>query len=97
MTNTALVTGANGFVGSHLTDLLIDRGWKVRCLVRRTSNLRWLPRDRVEICYGEVIDPESLAPAVRGADVVFHVAGVTHADSEAGYNAVNAEEVVQIR
>jgi nucleoside-diphosphate-sugar epimerase len=91
MTNIALVTGANGFVGSHLTDLLIERGWKVRCLVRKTSSLRWLPQDRVELCYGEVIDPESLAPAVRGVDAVFHVAGVTHADNEAGYNAVNAE------
>jgi dihydroflavonol-4-reductase len=87
----ALVTGANGFVGSHLTDLLLERGWAVRCLVRRTSNLRWLPTERVELHHGEVTDPESLEGAVRGVDVVFHGAGITHAPNEAEYRRVNAE------
>ena len=91
MAKRALVTGANGFVGSHLTDLLLERGWTVRCLVRRTSNLQWVPTDRVELHHGEVTDPESLEGAVRGVDVVFHGAGIIQASSEAEYLRVNAE------
>lgn len=87
---TALVTGANGFVGSHLTDLLLERGWDVRCLVRRTSDLRWLPVDRVGIHYGEVTDAASLRGAFEGVEVVFHVAGVTRARDEERYLRVNA-------
>jgi nucleoside-diphosphate-sugar epimerase len=86
----ALVTGANGFLGSHLVDHLTAEGWDVRGLVRRTSDTRWLPRD-LELVYGDAAAPGSLAPAVRDADVVFHLAGVTRAGSEAAYLEVNAE------
>lgn len=85
----ALVTGANGFLGSHLTEFLLERGWRVRCLVRETSDLRWLPRDRVELVFGEVTRPETLAPAVQGAEVVFHTAGVVRAPRPADYDRVN--------
>jgi dihydroflavonol-4-reductase len=87
---TALVTGVNGFVGSHLAELLLERGWHVRGLVRRTSDLRWIPRSGVELEYGEVTDPDSLGRAVEGVDVVFHLAGVVRARSEADYLRVNA-------
>ncbi len=87
---TALVTGVNGFVGSHLAELLLQRGWSVRGLVRRTSDLRWVSSDRLQLEYGEVTDPGSLGPAVEGVDVVFHVAGTVRARSESEYHAVNA-------
>ncbi len=87
---TALVTGANGFVGSHLAEELLARGWRVRALVRTTSNLRFLP-ERAEKAYGEIVDPRSLEEAVEGADTVFHVAGVVRAPGERAYEKVNAE------
>jgi len=38
----AVVTGSNGFVGSHLVDLLLEKNFSVRCIVRESSNLKWL-------------------------------------------------------
>jgi dihydroflavonol-4-reductase len=87
----ALVTGANGFLGSHLTEYLLDRGWNVRGLVRRTSDTRWLPVDRMELVYGDVTDPGSLPAAVKDVTVVYHLAGVTRARNEATYRRVNVE------
>jgi dihydroflavonol-4-reductase len=69
-----LVTGGSGFVGSRVVRKLVDRGESVRCLVRQTSvrkNLDGLP---VELVTGDLQDPASLAAAVRGCRVVYHVA-----------------------
>lgn len=85
----ALVTGANGFIGSHLVELLVEQGWEVRCLVRRTSNLRWIEKLPVEFAYGEVTDPRSLEPAVEGVQIVFHLAGLTKARRAEDYFRVN--------
>ena len=90
MTRIALVTGANGFVGSYLCELLIERGWSVRALVRKTSDLRWLPVDRIEKAFGDVTDFASLQPAVDGVDTIFHAAGVTRQPNEAAYDLINA-------
>lgn len=70
-----LVTGANGFVGSHLVEALVKKKMHVRCLVRKTSDLRWLEHLDVTFIYGELFDYESLSLAVRGVDTVFHCAG----------------------
>ncbi len=70
----ALVTGANGFIGSHLVRELAARGWEVSCLVRKTSRLDSLEGIPVRLVRGEIRDKDSLRPAVRGQDVVFHLA-----------------------
>jgi len=85
-----LVTGANGFVGSFLVEELLHQGHSVRCLVRKTSNLRWIRHLPVELVYGEVTRPETLAPAVEGVQQVYHVAGVTKARRREDYFRVNA-------
>ncbi len=87
----ALVTGANGFVGSHLVEGLLHKGYQVRCLVRKTSNLRWLSGVSVEYVYGDIADKDSLEGAVQGVDVVFHCAGLTKARSREEYFKANAE------
>ena len=74
-----LVTGATGFVGSHLTEFLLKKGYDVRCLIRKTSNMRWIRDLDIECFYGSLDDPDSLANAVKGVNYVFHVAGVTKA------------------
>ncbi|HXH49537.1 MAG TPA: hopanoid-associated sugar epimerase [Terriglobia bacterium] len=80
---TSLVTGASGFVGSHVARMLVDRGEKVRVLVRPQSNLIALDGVPLEKVNGDLRDPKSLGRAVEGVDLVFHVAadyrlGVAH-------------------
>ncbi|MEM9266394.1 MAG: NAD-dependent epimerase/dehydratase family protein [Cyanobacteria bacterium P01_F01_bin.13] len=70
----ALVTGANGFTGSHLVQLLISQGHSVVGLVRRTSNLDRLHGMDVYLVYGDITDEEVLISAMAEVDVVFHVA-----------------------
>jgi nucleoside-diphosphate-sugar epimerase len=88
---TALVTGASGFIGRHLTAALTARGWRVRCLVRPTSTVRPLRRCGAELYRGDVLQPSALASAVAGADVVFHLAGLTKALAAAEMMRVNGE------
>jgi dihydroflavonol-4-reductase len=71
---TALVTGATGFVGSHVCRALLSAGHRVRALHRPTSHLAAIEDLRVELITGDILDPDSLARALRGVDTVFHVA-----------------------
>ncbi|MBC7187002.1 MAG: NAD-dependent epimerase/dehydratase family protein [Calditrichaeota bacterium] len=87
----ALVTGANGFIGSHLVERLVQQGHQVRCLVRATSNLRWLQGLDVEFTQGSLADPSSLEPALGGVQVVFHLAGATKAATREGFFAANTQ------
>ncbi len=68
-----LVTGASGFVGSHLTDALLARGDEVRCLVRRSSR-RLLDGRPVEIAEGDLTDRDAVMRAAEGCGWVFHCA-----------------------
>jgi nucleoside-diphosphate-sugar epimerase len=70
----ALVTGATGFLGSHVVEQLLDQGHEVRALARRTSDTRHLETTGAEIAFGDVEDIDSLRPAVAGMDVVVHAA-----------------------
>ena len=87
----AAVTGATGFVGSHLVEGLLERGYQVRCLVRKTSNLRWLSGVKVEYAYGDIADKGSLKGVFEKVDLVFHSAGLTNAKSRKEYFRANAE------
>lgn len=86
-----LVTGANGFLGSHLVDALLAAGdTEVRVLVRPSSDLRWLEGKPVEKILGDVTAPPSdLAQAVAGIDLVFHAAGATKALDRRSYYEIN--------
>src|SRR5437016_5047043 len=69
-----LVTGATGFVGSHVARLLVERGDTVRALVRRSSRIDNLANLDVEPATGDLQDPESLRKALCGCEALFHVA-----------------------
>ena len=71
---TILVTGATGFVGSHLAERLIAEGAGVRVLVRDPQKLLPSLRDRVEIVRGDLLQPDCFAAATRDCEFVFHVA-----------------------
>lgn len=89
----ALVTGASGFIGVHLTRALVAQGDDVTCLVRRTSRLEPLQQLEVRLAYGDVSDCESLGAAVADADVVYHVAGLIKALSKSRLYQVNESGV----
>jgi nucleoside-diphosphate-sugar epimerase len=75
----ALVTGATGFIGSQIVDYLLERGYEVRCTIRKSSNLRWLKDKPIELVEASLNDKEALKKAVQGVDYIFHIAGVTAA------------------
>jgi nucleoside-diphosphate-sugar epimerase len=85
----ALVTGATGFIGSHLVDALVQRGDQVRCLVRDTNHLGWVQDSPVEFVVGDCQEKNSLNQAVQDVDQVFHLAGATAAVKEKTYFEVN--------
>src|SRR5882762_6445449 len=70
----AFVTGATGFLGSHVARVLADNGADTRLLVRSSSNLRNIEGLRADRALGDLRDPASLEKAMAGCDVVFHVA-----------------------
>ncbi len=86
----AIVSGATGFVGSHLVERLLKEAMEVVCLVRPASNRRWLSHLPVEYRVASLHDPQALAQAVANVDLIFHVAGLTRSHSEEEYLAVNA-------
>jgi dihydroflavonol-4-reductase len=70
----AFVTGATGFLGSHVARVLAEQGADLRLLVRSTSNLRNLEGIKAETATGDLRDPSSLEKGMSGCDTVFHVA-----------------------
>lgn len=72
-----LITGATGFVGSHIAKKLKDKGEDVIALVRESSDTGFLEQSGIEIRYGSVTDYSSLYEATKGIDRVFHAAAMT--------------------
>src|SRR4051812_20075213 len=70
----AFVTGATGFVGSHVARVLAENGADLRLLIRSSSNLKNIEGLNAERVVGDLRDPESLERSMAGCDVVFHVA-----------------------
>lgn len=82
-----LVTGAAGFIGSHLVEALLARGEPVRALVRPSSSRRFLPP--AEILSGDLATGAGVSEALAGITTIFHVAGVTKALSRDDYHRGN--------
>ncbi len=84
MGKKVLVTGADGFIGSHLTEELVKKGYEVKAFVYYNSFNTWgwldtLPEDimkHVEIFSGDIRDPNGVRTAVKGVDEVFHLAAL---------------------
>jgi nucleoside-diphosphate-sugar epimerase len=85
----AFVTGGTGFVGSHLVEELLRRGYAVRALARRDP--KWLDGQPVELVRAGLDDERALREALAGVDVVHHVAGLTRAPDERALVEANVE------
>ncbi len=95
MARRAFVTGGTGFVGSHLVEELLRRGYdEVRCLVR--SRQKWLQPLAITPVSGDLSDAEVLWEAVRDVDVVYHVAGVTRAKDWDTFYQANVQATLNL-
>lgn len=90
-----LVTGAGGFIGSHLVERLLSLGADVRCFVRYTSSgeVRFLEsvRDKIEIVAGDLRDSDAVEKAIKGMEVVFHLGALVGIP----YSYLHPREVVE--
>ncbi len=88
-----LVTGATGFVGSHLAEALVNQGHEIRALVRQSGDTSLLKKLGVEVAYGDITDAAAVEGAIRGCQYVYHLAAKTARSgvSKKEYYAVNVE------
>lgn len=70
------LTGATGFVGSRLLHDLLEKGYEVRCLVREGAQGKLTLKERVEIAFGDITDPERLRGKLQGCQTVIHLVGI---------------------
>jgi len=85
----AFITGATGFVGSHLADKLLEKGYEVYCLKRSSSSTKWLDGKNINYVNGDLFSNEILEKTIKEMDYVFHVAGVVKAKSKEGFEKGN--------
>lgn len=87
----ALVTGANGFIGSYLVRELLKRGYEVNGLIRHTSDLASLAGLPVSLFIGDVRDPKTLVAPMKDVEYVFHLAAELMATSRQAFDETNTQ------
>jgi UDP-glucose 4-epimerase len=90
------LTGATGFIGQHLLNELPKRGYRVRVLLRRPSEV---PAGASSAVIGDIASPHNMAAALRDVDMVIHSAGLAHAMSgrpEDDYRTINTQATVRL-
>lgn len=87
----ALVTGATGFVGRHLAEALQQRGSVVTALARSPEKAKALTDQGMRVVLGDLHDPAALERAVKGQDIVYHVAGMVAARDETEFIRANRD------
>jgi len=86
-----LVTGANGFVGSHIVEALLEAKHYVICPIRETANLKWIRGLSLDFRYGDLSDKSFLKKIVKDVDIVIHCAAVVRAMIKNEYFKANVE------
>lgn len=87
MKQTVALTGATGFLGKHLLDALLEDGYAVRALTRKSQE----PRQGVEWIRGDVSDPAAMSALTKKADIVVHAAGLVKAKSRSEFFRINRD------
>jgi len=87
--NKTILTGASGFLGSHIIEILRNKGIPVHALLRESSSLKNLPHS-CEFTRVDFMNPDSMSKALEATDVIIHSAGATSARSQEEYDRANA-------
>src|SRR3989338_1947686 len=87
----ALVTGGHGFIGSFLVEKLLQENFSVRCLVRKTSDLKWIKHLPIEFVTGDITQKETLPAAVKDVDIIYHIAGAIKGATREKFFSVNCD------
>jgi nucleoside-diphosphate-sugar epimerase len=87
----ALITGATGFIGSHLVERLIKKGYEITCITRDTSKPGWLEGLDITFLQGDCSDRDFLSKHVGGHDFIFHLSGLTKSCSKDDFYSVNTK------
>lgn len=91
MTSKILLTGSTGFIGSHIAETLVEEGYDLICLVRKTSDLSYLKDLKITIKYGSLNNVISINDVIKDIDIVIHNAGLTKALKTNDYFKTNVE------
>lgn len=95
-TQRVLLTGATGFVGRHVAQALLRAGLPVRALVRSPARARLIADPGVDLVHGSLDDDATLRAACDGIGTVIHLAALTHARTDAEFEAVNVEGTARL-
>lgn len=87
--NKTIITGASGFLGSHIIKIMADKGIPVYALLRKSTSLKNLPYE-CEFARVDFMNPDSMAEVIADADVIVHAAGATSAASQEEFDRANA-------
>lgn len=90
------ITGATGFVGTHLVERLVGEGHSIRCLVRPRPGRQLEDTAQIEWVSGETGSPEALDELARGSDTLIHIAGLTRALGPDGFHATNTRATAML-
>jgi len=84
-----LVTGGTGFVGSHIIDKLLEDDHSIVATIRQSSNLRWIPQDKIETVLAPLGQCDNLESILPDIDIVIHAAGITKATKSDNFFKIN--------
>lgn len=93
---TVLLSGANGFIGSHLVRALLEKGHQVRCLIRHTSDISTLHGLPVTLFIGDVRAPDTLIEPMKNVDYVYHLAAELMVTSQKAFENTNTQGTINM-
>jgi len=90
------IAGASGFVGGHLIDFLLSKGYMLRCLARSEKTRKRLLQNDIELIRGDITSPESLKGILRSDDIVIHLVGIIEEKGDSTFRSIHVEGTMNL-